>query len=271
MKNMFRIIGIGTVLAVSACGGGGSGSAVPVGSSPSPQSPQPPPPRPTESIALPGGIWHGTVQYGWVENSEAAVALVAEDGRFRMVVLDSNVNFSGNFAISKTPFQGGGQFYVGETNPSSWQSYNHAIYFWGDIVERQSLSAIWNSAWETWGKLEFVYAMNLYERPSSLGDLAGSWTGSDENGDAWLDVSIGGDGNFTGVDAWGCTSTGQFVVIDDRYNLYDVLNVTSDCDLDEDDYSGFAYLFDDGGGSNAGLFVSVDNGLEARRLSIQRN
>lgn len=253
MKNIIGVLGMS--LALAGCEGGAHVPSKPV-----------PLPQPVE----PGGIWRTNPNQIDPPANEEFFALVAEDGRTRIVTMGYYQALVSNSGISYTPFKGSGKYFGGESQDDPYAPYAFEITYQGAVVKRSVMTIDWTGFWTT-GRFDLTYDASLYERPSSLEILAGLWTGLDDNGQPWLEVEINADGSFTGMDYWGCTSSGQFAIIDSRYNLYDAFDVTSDCEPDAELFSGLAFLPDPAGATDIRLFVSVDNGAEARRLTMHRN
>lgn len=256
---MNRLIGLGglsAALVLQACGGGGYEASVPGTRSP------PPPPPPVAVNA--GGLWQGTIRNAQDAKGTDAVAMIAEDGRLRIVALDNDATIESNFAISRASFQGGGHLYAGFFDNDPVTPYGYDLQMWGTLNEYESLSITWSSAWDGEGVLKFTYDPELYEVPSSLMDLEGTWTGFTDDDEPWITLTIDADGQFAADVISGCSPSGRFAVIDERFNLYDVQDVVFDC-ATESTFSGFAYTVGDNA-SAPGLFLSIDNGIEALRL-----
>ncbi len=259
MNRLIWLGGLGAVLLLHACGGGhdaanGTGK-------------RPPPPPPPSAKA--GGLWLGTIKHAQAAESIDAVAMVAEDGRARIVALGNDATVESTFAISTKVFQGSGLFYAGFFDDASATPYTYEIYLQGTVDERRSLTMTWASGWDGEGLLKFTYDPDLYEVPSSLIELAGEWTGFDDDYEPWITLTIDADGRFAADVANGCNPTGRFAIIDERFNLYDVQDVVFDCATGSK-FSGFAYAFGDNASAPA-LFVSIDNGTEALRLEATKD
>lgn len=262
MNRLMCLGGLGAVLVLQACGGGHEAAN---GSVTRP----PPPPPPTPPSAKAGGLWLGTLEHDNAAEKIDAVAMVAEDGRARIVSLGNDTTVESAFAISTAVFQGVGLFYAGFFDDASATPYTYDIYLQGSVDERRSLTMTWASDWDGEGFLKFTYDGDLYEVPSSLEELAGTWTGFDDDSEPWITLTIDDDGQFAADVANGCNPTGRFDLIDERFNLYDVKDVVFDCAAGST-FSGFAYAIGDNA-SEPGLFVSLDNGTEALRLQATKD
>lgn len=255
MSRLIGLCGLSAALMLQACGSGGDTAG-------GQQSPPPPP------AAKAGGLWLGTLKNAGADDNVQAVAMIAEDGRARVVAIDSDATLESRFAISNATFEGYGWYYVGFLDSDAATPSGHSIYLTGAVAERQSLTMTWSEGFAH-GELQFVYDPDLYEVPSSLAEIAGTWTGFDDDYEPWITLTIDADGQFAADVANGCNPTGRFAIIDERFNLYDVEDVVFDCAAGST-FSGFAYAVGDNV-SEPGLFVSLDNGMEALRLQATKD
>lgn len=245
--------------AFAGCGGGSGGSSAP--------GPVPPPPPPVVD-ALPGGHWFGTVTNEFNVVTEEYVALVDENGRFRFVSADSAVQMSGTFTIVGNDLAGDGiafadtgVFWLDATSAT-------AVTIEATIVERSEMSGVWTTVAGEFGRFEFFYDPTFYERASPVDLLAGSWIAYDEFLNPQSTLTITTDGSFTGQNASGCNSIGQFVDIDAAFNLYEVQSTIADCPL-AGEYTGLAFLADLLV-PNDTLIFAIDNGARAYLLGFQK-
>ncbi|MEQ9563550.1 MAG: hypothetical protein RLN69_13605, partial [Woeseiaceae bacterium] len=79
---------------------------------------------------------------------------------------------------------------------------------------------------------------------------------------------IDGIGQFTGQNSAGCTSTGSFLILDPRYNVYQVDSTISGCVI-AGQYSGLAAIGDIDNPNDA-IFLAIDNGQLALILGLQK-
>ena len=75
-------------------------------------------------------------------------------------------------------------------------------------------------------------------------------------------------GDFTGQNSSGCTSSGHFLVLDDRYNVYGVSSTISNCFI-AGDYDGVAALGDDVI-PNDSLVLSIGNDMRSIVLGLEK-
>jgi hypothetical protein len=86
------------------------------------------------------------------------------------------------------------------------------------------------------------YDAAIYEQPSSLAAVSGSWTIRNLSGAATGTVVVNGNGSFFGSDILGCRYSGTFTIIDSRYNAYRVNLNVSTCGAANGAYEGLACL-----------------------------
>jgi hypothetical protein len=118
------------------------------------------------------------------------------------------------------------------------------------------------------GSFEFFYDPTFYERSSPLALLTGSWTSYDELLNPDVTFTIAADGSFSGQSSTGCTSIGQFSVIDAAFNLYEIQSTVSGCPI-AGDHVGLAFLADFFVPNDA-LFFAVDNGSRATWIGFEK-
>lgn len=89
----------------------------------------------------------------------------------------------------------------------------------------------------------FSLAYNsLYERPSALAEIAGTWT--DYSSGYYQTVMIDSNGNVTGEDFGGCTYSGNVGIINSLYNAYNANFTIKNCGSKDGFYNGLATLTD---------------------------
>lgn len=224
MKKFLSGLAASVLVALSACGGGGDAGA--------PAAPAAPP-----SV---GGLW-GVAYTAPNGISVQGRVLVAEDGRF----FGSSLNLSNNCvaltygSLSSTgnSFSGSAtsaiaQFSVGASLPNctfadGTVSATSALS--GSFVQRTSLTL--TSTGTTSGGLSLgtdtrTLAFDaLYNVPSSLAAISGSWTGA---GGGVVTVSASGQLSSTDP-ASGCVLSGQVSIINPSYNAYSATGGIAGC------------------------------------------
>jgi len=245
---------------VTACGGGSSSPAVPIVPSPAP------PPLPP-AIEAPGGLWFGTLTFDQNMVTEEFVALSADDGRFRFVSVDSEVHFIGAGQVNGTNLSATARAFADAG--VNWLDGNHVVEttITAVISERNTFSGTWANESGESGTFEFFYD-TLHEKDSATALLEAVWTGYDDLGNPEITFTIDASGAFSGQNAMGCTSIGQFTVIDAEVNLYDVWSDISNCGI-AGSYTGFALLADLQVANDA-LLVSVDDGFRTILLGLEK-
>jgi hypothetical protein len=243
------------LLGLLACNGGGSDSTQAVVT--------PPPAR----DQLPGGLWYGTLTFDATMGTEDAIGMIGEDGRFRLVSAETLVQMSGTVSVAGTSLTGSGKAFASPGGTWSDGSIVADVDITATVDQRASISGAWSTTAAESGTFEFFYDP-LYERDSALTLLDGLWTAYDDFGNPDVTFSIQTSGSFDGQNAQGCTSTGQFGVIDARFNLYSIQSTISGCGI-AGDYTGVAVLADLVTPNDA-LIFAIDNGNAAILLGLQK-
>jgi hypothetical protein len=86
------------------------------------------------------------------------------------------------------------------------------------------------------------YDAAIYEQPSSLAAVSGSWTIRNLSGAATGTLKVSANGSFTGFDILGCGYSGTISIIDSRDNAYRVNLNVSNCGAANGAYEGLAGL-----------------------------
>lgn len=93
----------------------------------------------------------------------------------------------------------------------------------GSFIPQVSLSAeLINSTRIREVTLELTYNATLYETPSSLALVNGTWQYSDINSLYTLDLEIDSNGGITGNDTDGCDYVGNIEILKSERNLYQI-------------------------------------------------
>ncbi len=188
---------------------------------------------------LPGGIWQGVISLQPKDTTREVQGLVTDDGRYWFWA--DHDQWVGSFAASGTTFSGDGIAYSGG---STWSdgSLAASLDILGVFSERETLVADWSMGSGDWGCFAVDYDAELYERPSSLVDMAGTWEEADSWGLTWR-LAIDGDGNFLLQNPYDCDMSGRIGIIDDRFALYEVTDAGFACRPDEARFAGLAYTY----------------------------
>ncbi len=241
---------------LAACGGSSSGGA--------PAVVVPPPPPANQAS---GGIWFGTLSNDMNMVTEEYVALTADDGSFRLISVDSDVQFHGTVSVNGTDMSGTVRAFA--DTGVNWLDGNHVVdaSITAAITERNAINGTWENASGEFGSFEFFYDV-VYEKNADTGLLADVWTGYDDIGNPDVTFTINPNGSFSGQNAMGCVSNGQFTVINPAYNLYGIQSEIANCAI-AGSYSGLAVLADLAAVNDA-LLISVDDGVRPILLGLER-
>lgn len=256
MKTTMKTAILGFALLLAACNDSGSDPA------PRPNSPTPPPP----ANQLPGGLWFGTLTFDSAMGSEEVIAMISEDGEFRFIT-DSPIQMSGVLTVSGTSASGDGRAFASPGGIWPDGSTVGDVEIAATVDQRSSISGAYSTSTNESGSFDLLYDP-LYERDSSLAMLTGMWTAYDDLGNPEVTFSIQGSGSFDGQNALGCTSAGQFSIIDARFDLFAVQSTVSGCAI-AGDYSGLAVVADLLALNDVMIFA-VDNGTTTVLLGLQK-
>ena len=261
MKATGKFLGIASTLFLSACG---AGPFVPGLSGL--QLPPPPLPPPPANQAL-GGLWYGTLTNDMNVVTEEYFAITADDGRVRLISVDSAVQFHGAVSVTGSNLSGTVRAFADEA--VNWLDMNHVVdsTIAAEISQRDSFNGTWANASTEAGTFEFFYDA-LHEKDADTNLLEAVWTGYDDLGNPNVTFTIDKSGSFSGQNEQGCTSNGQLIVIDPAYNLYEVQSEIANCAF-AGSYSGLAFLGDVLAVNDA-LIISIDDGTHAILVILER-
>jgi len=243
------LLGICAAL-VAGCGGGsGGGGFVPA------------------DQAL-GGFWSGTLTIDGAPGVQELVGLSTDDGRFRLISVDTGAQFAGTASADGDSVTGSGRAYAPEGSEWGDGSTVTTVTVTGTIRQRASFAGSWSSATGESGRFDLDYDPE-YERDSSLSLLTGTWIAYDENLNPTATFEIAADGRFTGVNPFlGCTSSGQMSIIDSRYNVYGIQSTVVNCAI-AGSYAGLGALGSIVNPNDVFLF-SVSNEQRALLLGLEK-
>src|SRR5204863_6571431 len=109
----------------------------------------------------------------------------------------------------------------------------------GAVSPHNFLGGLYSINGET-GAYYAQYNALIYEQPSSLGAVAGTWAIRNAAGAAVGSLQVSASGSFSGSDDAGCHYTGTVSLIDTRYNAYRVNLTVSSCGAANGGYEGLA-------------------------------
>lgn len=231
---------------LSGCGGGGGG-----GGSGASSAGTAPPPAPAD--ADPGGIWYGFANNMTLGESYEVAGVSISSGELRFI--DSQgVQYHGSMQVSGNSFTAsiraiaplGGSFINGGTVLTGTLN--------GTISQRSSLQGSYLMSSGERGTVSLLYD-NLYQRPSSMARVTGTWIDASTN-----TFSVDSSGRIFGQDSMGCVYSGNFRMIDTRYNAYRMDLDVSNCGAVNGSYSGLAAIDDwQANGDNRLLVLQLSN------------
>jgi len=241
---------------LSSCGGGGeTGPAAP------PPVVVPPPP-----VVKFGGFWFGEMVIDAALGSEECGALITEDGQFRFLCVFADLHLVGISSRDQDMMTGSGQAF--SSLPFLDSTFVSGLEVNATLISGTSLVGTWSTASSgDSGSFDMVYDPE-YEKPSSLGLLEGVWQSTDEFGNPNATFLIDNLGSFTAQNSNGCTSSGMILILDSRYNLYQVNSTIVGCPV-AGDYSGLAMVFDDLA-ANDSVLLSINSDQTALLVGLQK-
>ena len=199
---------------------------------------------------LPGGFWRGVVSLEPNHTTYGVEGLVTEDGRYWF--WEGHDQWVGSFAVSGTTFSGDGVAYSGGEAWSDDSLVTPIDSLEGVFADRETLVADWTMASGNWGCFAVDYDAELYENPSAVADIAGTWQFDDDWGFVWR-LTIDTEGYFFLEDPYFCDIAGRIGIIDERFAAYELKDVhevndsSAVCTLDAPGYSGLAYTYQSAG------------------------
>jgi hypothetical protein len=242
-------LSLAVCLLISACGSGG-------GDDPGPSS------SPPQSIA---GIWTGTFTSNVLHTAYGVAGLITESGTARFANTSSLAQYGGQVNVNGGSFTSAATAYApyGGTLPDG--STVGPVSISGTFTEKGIMSGSYSGVGDN-GTFYLTYS-SLYDRPSSLALVAGTWKGSVEGYANTLTIDSGG--NITGSSVSGCTYSGKVGIIDSSHNEYTLTLSIGNCGGRDGTYSGLAALTDVNA-ANDSFLASVSNSSYSYVASMSR-
>lgn len=209
-------------IALWACGGGGGSDT-----STSPQ---------TQPIA---GIWNGTLTSNVAHQTYSVTGIIAELGNARFINLTNGAQYSCVVSTSGNSFSAPGTAYATFGNVFLDGSHVGIVNISGSFSPKGSMTGTYSGTGDS-GSFSLNYSP-LYETPSSLSSLSGTWTGTVIVGSgptSNVTIIIDSNGNLSGSSTAGCVISGNAGIIDSSYNAYIFNLVISNCVAENGTYSG---------------------------------
>ena len=236
-----------------ACGGGGSS-----GSSTPPQ---------TQAIA---GIWNGTLTSNVTHQTDNLTGIIAELGNARFINLTNGAQYSCVVSTSGNSFSATGTAYATYGYVFLDGTHVGIVNISGSFSSKGSMTGTYNGTGDN-GTLSLNYS-SLYETPSSLSSLSGTWNGTVLVGSgpsSNVIVTIDPSGNLNGSSAASCLLSGNVSIIDPSYNAYMFNIVISNCGPENGNYSGLGALTSTVS-TNYTALISVSDASYSFVASMQR-
>ena len=211
--------------------------------------PPPPPPPPDASV---GGIWSG--QFASSEGGVLSfTGLVAETGEFRWLDNDQGQQIFGTIQVAGTSFSSTDAISALPLGATTVAGSRFGVTeLQGTVNERVSLAGNFTTVGDQGdtftGTFSFAYD-DIYERPSSLAVIQGTYTTADDS------LAIDANGQvFYQSSTSQCVANGAVEVIDASFNVYRVTLEVDSCQgaleaRNGQVFGGLAYLKDSGAGA----------------------
>jgi len=235
---------LATSLALSGCGSGGSGgsgnsSTTPTTGTPPPTTTSPASPS-TPTAATTPGFWKGSITSTTTGQTSSVVALTGHDGHSVWMTTDGRV-WDGQVPMSGDHFNAtfSGHMYDGAHFPDGTNHGSTSM-----MVDHHSSST--TSGRYTGSGDGGTFNMSLspmWNRPASLGTVAGVYTRSTSNGYT-MTMSISANGQLTGSDSRGCVFNGTVAVPNLNQNMYGIDAHVTSCGSLDGHYQGSGTLLD---------------------------
>lgn len=162
----------------------------------------------------PGGIWDG-----FTGTDEYIVGLITEDGEFHFINIDTSAQFAGSLSVSGHAVSGSYTVYLPITQSWPDGSTSATGILSGTIQAQSTLNGTVTITTANGAVETHTIALDyngLYDRPSSLGAIAGNFRAEDGTV-----VNIGSGGSLFAQNAdTGCAINGTVSLIDSQYNAY---------------------------------------------------
>jgi hypothetical protein len=218
-------------LTLTACGGGGSSSNGSTSGLPSTS--------PT-SKSTTAGLWKGSIVSTTTGQASSVVALTGLDGHSVWMTTDGRV-WGGQVPMAGDHFDTtfSGHMYDGVHFPDGT---NHGTT--SMMIEHHSTTATSGSYAGSGDTGTFNMSLSpMWDRPASVGMVAGVYTRSTSNGYT-MTMTMSTNGQLTGSDSRGCLINGAVSVPDATHNLYTLNATVTSCGSLDGTYSGMGALLD---------------------------
>lgn len=240
LKSMFAFFLICGVL--TACGGGGTDSSSSNNGATNSGSSSAPAPSSNENLS---GLWDGTISEGGLTYATRGLIFDEDvnDGLpadFYAISLDADAIYLGSISPNGTNFQGSaGMYEIGGV--LFGQSTITGVGY-----SKGTIRATGTSDTGAISSISLDYDAS-YDRPSSLGTVAGIWNTYDVVGNITATMTIQNNGSFSGDNAGGCQYSGEFSIINPNQNLYRFELEYAGCVFDGYAAEGYSAFFDESG------------------------
>ena len=227
-------------LALSACGGGGSGDSS-TGTGAGPTTPATgSPSAPTTAASTTPGVWKGSIVSTTTGQTSSVVALTGLDGHSVWMTTDGRV-WGGQVPMADDHFNAtfSGHMYDGVHFPDGT---NHGTT--SMMVDHHSANVTSGRYAGNGDAGTFNMSLSpMWDRPASIGAVAGVYTRSTSNGYT-MTMTMSANGQLTGSDSRGCLINGSVAVPDATHNMYRIDATVTSCGLLDGTYSGMGALLD---------------------------
>jgi hypothetical protein len=224
---------IAASLALTSCGGGGGGDS----SKTSGAGPTAPP---ATTAATTPGVWKGSIVSTTTGQTSSVVALTGADGHSAWMTTDGRV-WSGQVPMTGDHFDTtfSGHMYDGVHFPDGTNHGTASMKI--DHHTASTTSGRYTGSGDT-GTFNMSLSP-MWDRPASLGTVAGVYTRSTSNGYT-MTMTVSANGQLNASDSRGCLVNGTVGVPDAAHNMYRINATVTSCGALDGVYQGMGTLLD---------------------------
>lgn len=170
------------------------------------------------------GIYKGTFWSETLDEGFVGTVLLNVHGDVVAFAMDHK-SFFGINTVNGNEFTGTGQVYANDTR----QIYGESFVFEGQIKEEYRLFSASSIPGVDEGFFDVYPLTQLYFRGITTAELAGTYEMEDLHSFNEGTATIAADGTLTGTDAAGCNWSGEILIGDEAFNLFQINLAVTDC------------------------------------------
>jgi hypothetical protein len=212
------------------------------------------------------GLYQGNFYSDLLNQVIPGVAVIAPNGEFAAVSFDA-MAATGSWTVNGKSFSATGTAVSADPD----FTFSSTLSISGQISPEYRMVGSYTVSGGDRGTFDFNATTELYRRGISLAEISGNYTARNLVSGATGTATISNSGRITVSDSFGCSYQGQISVPDDRFNLFSVTVVVSNCSVSNGTYKGYGsqidyYSLDDG----RGIQLMATNGQYAGVIELNR-